>query len=320
MADTHTLPTNTRVLLLVSKGQPETGRRTLVIPDVRGRSLGHAVERIERMGVTVQLTFDYSAKVPANRVIAQYPPPGSHALAGSLVAVQISQGAPHERQMQLVPMPSTIGKNFNEAVELIEAAGLVAEVAETIHPTALPGDVVGQLPNSASVATMPNLVLLRLRPLFLGVALLALGIGLLWYFVGPGVVPNVTGMSIGDATRTLQKAGYFVGSIQATATAKVPTGEVLAQVPAFGAPKRRGTSVFLVVDSGEPSVLVPDLVGTGALQANLVLQSLSLVESKSSAPSARVPRGFVISQSPEVGTPVAPGTTVSLVFSAGKRK
>jgi hypothetical protein len=80
----------------------------------------------------------------------------------------------------------------------------------------------------------------------------------------------------------------------------------------------RGSAVALVVSSGSASVTVPNVVSMtqGNATSALVAAGLTL-GTVTTAASATVPAGSVISQNPLAGTLVAPGSADALVVSSG---
>jgi beta-lactam-binding protein with PASTA domain len=64
-------------------------------------------------------------------------------------------------------------------------------------------------------------------------------------------------------------------------------------------------------------VLVPDVVGDAQAVAEDAIEALGLTVNVEQMPSATVPAGEVISQTPVAGTEVAPGSTVTIVISTG---
>jgi serine/threonine-protein kinase len=82
----------------------------------------------------------------------------------------------------------------------------------------------------------------------------------------------------------------------------------------FGSPRLR-TSQRRITSR---SVAVPDVVGDEQSAAEAEIEAAGLtVDTVTNQASADVPAGNVISQNPEAGTSVAPGSRVDLVVSAG---
>jgi beta-lactam-binding protein with PASTA domain len=88
---------------------------------------------------------------------------------------------------------------------------------------------------------------------------------------------------------------------------------VLAQSPASGkAPQ--GSTVTLTIAQAPPNVTVPNLVGATAYAASARLGKLGLTPSVTMVVKNvnRDYNGLVLSESPQRGTSVVPGTTVTL--------
>jgi serine/threonine-protein kinase len=91
---------------------------------------------------------------------------------------------------------------------------------------------------------------------------------------------------------------------------------VIETEPPAGESVRRGSQVTLIVSSGPGRVSVPPVVGETQNAAEQQLSAVGLEASSSEEASDR-PAGEVISQSPDAGTRVEPGSTVELVVSSG---
>jgi len=135
----------------------------------------------------------------------------------------------------------------------------------------------------------------------------------------PGTVsiPNVVGLTQAAAQTAILTAGLTVGTVTTQSSTTVAAGSVISQSPACGvvAP---GTAISLTVSTGPPPVAVPNLVGDSQLTAIFAIRGAGLtVGTITTAPSSTEPQGFVASQDPPAGTPVAPGFTVNFVVSSG---
>src|SRR5262249_55070235 len=98
----------------------------------------------------------------------------------------------------------------------------------------------------------------------------------------------------------------------------VPAGVVISQDPAAATAVDVGTAVNLVVSSGRPNVLVPNVVGLSQTAASTSITGAGLVGGTVTLQaSTTVPRGNLISESPAAGASVAPGSAVNLVVSLG---
>ena len=127
-------------------------------------------------------------------------------------------------------------------------------------------------------------------------------------------VPNVVGSPQASAESAISNASLIVGRVIPANSATVPIGDVISQDPAAGINVVPGSPVDLVVSG----VAVPNVVGLSQTQAQLALSIAGLtVGTGTTANSATVPIGNVISQSPVAGTNVFPGNPVALVVSLG---
>ncbi|GAA1352370.1 Stk1 family PASTA domain-containing Ser/Thr kinase [Arthrobacter koreensis] len=131
------------VTLLVSRG-PEL----FSVPNVIQRSLEDAREKITEAGLaTGTVTEEFSEDVPAGQVLAQVPAADADLRRGTPVDLTVSKGpAP-------VEVPVVAGKTEQEAVRLIQEAGLSATVSpERINSVDVPkGSVAVQTPSSGLV-------------------------------------------------------------------------------------------------------------------------------------------------------------------------
>lgn len=120
-------------------------------------------------------------------------------------------------------------------------------------------------------------------------------------------VPDVTGMALAEAVKALKAAGL-------SHIADGDADTVRDQLPAMGAIVAKGSMVMLYVAGDPPPeasefVLVPDLSGLSIAEANRLLRvkELTLLVEGS---------GLVTRQTPAAGAFVAPGTSVTAIFSA----
>jgi serine/threonine-protein kinase len=130
-------------------------------------------------------------------------------------------------------------------------------------------------------------------------------------------VPEVAGMSRRDAERTLEEAGFGVGTVtqRSSSTAR---GTVIETTPAGGASAIVPGPITLVLSSGPSAITLPDVTGRSYGDARNILEQLGLTVAGLGLDSASTEKaGTVISQNPAAGRTVASGTTVGLKLSAG---
>ena len=271
---------------------------SISVPDVVGLVQSATVSAITNAGLTVgTVTEEYSATVPPGKVIRQSPPAGNSVLAGSVVNLVLSKGP------QSVTVPDVVGLSGTDAYLALSNAGLALDaVAEEYSDTVPAGRVISQNPpagNSVSPGSTVDLVVSK-GPQFV-------------------TVPNVVGLSGTDAFTALSNAGLSVGTVAEEYSATVPAGKVISQNPIAGNNVSPSSAVDLVLSRGgtQPGT-VPNVVGmTQAAAAAAITSSGLTVGTVAEMPSATVPAGNVISQSPLAGNNASPGSAVDLVLSKG---
>ena len=134
-------------------------------------------------------------------------------------------------------------------------------------------------------------------------------------------VPNVVGRSLSDARSRLQDYDLTVGEIIYDDDSEEAEGTVLSQDPKSGTEVDTGSSVNLVVSSGEGAVTmveVPDLRGRTQDSAESRLEGRGLrLGSVDTAYSDSVEEGLVISQQYDEGTELEEGSSVGVTISLG---
>lgn len=132
-------------------------------------------------------------------------------------------------------------------------------------------------------------------------------------------VPSLVGMTLGEARSELESVGLELGTVTENDAQGFATGEVIDQSPEPGTSLPTSGAVDVVVArGGATTTTVPTITGKELTEAESELKSSDLEMGKvSEQPSDEFDAGIVISQEPEPGAEVAPGTPVDLVVSAG---
>jgi beta-lactam-binding protein with PASTA domain len=134
--------------------------------------------------------------------------------------------------------------------------------------------------------------------------------------VAQATVPNVLGLSVSEAQRVIEEAGFLaqfsVERPQVTDPADV--GAVIDQDPAAGTVATPGSFVELVVGGEVAQVRVPDVMGSTRTAAEGAIHNAGLVPAYSGQ-EAVDPNSPLVDrvalQTPAAGSLVAPGTTVN---------
>jgi YD repeat-containing protein len=200
---------------------------------------------------------------------------------------------------EAVTVPNVVGLTQADAENAILTAGLTVGTVVLTHSDTVPeGTVMSQNPEGGAIANKGS-------PVNLVVSVVELV-----------TVPDVVLRPQSIAEQFLSLSFLTVGEIIPAISAEVEVGSVISQDPVAGAQVRRGTPVNLVVS--RVAVTVPAVVGMPQDQAEASLVTAGLISGAiTSAASATVPVGSVISQYPEAGSIVAQGSGVDLVISLG---
>jgi serine/threonine-protein kinase len=129
-------------------------------------------------------------------------------------------------------------------------------------------------------------------------------------------VDGVVGFQQAEATRRLEAGGFKV-SVVSEANAAEP-GSVISQNPAAGTKVATGSTIEIHVSSAKAPVAVPDVTGKNKDVADQLMRAKGLIANFSQEQNDRIPADTVIRQSPVAGQPLAPGSEVDVVLSAGK--
>jgi beta-lactam-binding protein with PASTA domain len=232
-------PCGSAVDLVVSDGP-------CVVPDVVGMTEARARAAIEAVDdfLVGDVTPECSDTVLAGNVIRQEPVAGP-APCGSSVDLVVSTGQPS--------VPDVVGMAEGDAIAAIEAVAdlLVGAVTPECSDTVPAGDVIRQepVPGPAPCGSSVDLVISTGQP----------------------DVPDVVGMTRGEAEKAITDAGLLLGDVTLAFDDSVPAGSVISQDPGPGT-VLCGSVVDLVVSDG-PCV-VPDVVGMTEAQAKNAIEAV----------------------------------------------
>ncbi len=131
-------------------------------------------------------------------------------------------------------------------------------------------------------------------------------------------IPHIVGQNYYD----IQQA-YASGDIRLEVTEESPNndkpaGMILTQEPEAGDRKVKLPAVIkLTISAGKAKIVLESYKGQQAVAASLSLKNLGLVPVESPEFSEDIPEGIVIRTSPEVGTELQSGDTVTIYVSQG---
>jgi len=199
-----------------------------------------------------------------------------------------------------VAVPSVIGQTEAAAVRLLEEKGFDANVQEEYSDVVAKGSVSRQAPTAGTKARKGGTVDI-------------------WVSQGAEtvVLDSFIGMTAEQVDAWLADED-LVGQPKSGKSGNVGEGEVYRQDPTAGTEVERGSTVTYWVSSGEPRPKVPDLSGMTQSAATTTLSAAGLtLGSVTYEQSTAVSAGLVIRQDPAAGEKVDPGSSVSIVISAG---
>ncbi len=132
------------------------------------------------------------------------------------------------------------------------------------------------------------------------------------------IVPNLAGVTLGQAQASLILQGLVVGNMRWAYSATVPAGTVISQDPAAGKIVSVSTAINLLLSLGPQLAAVPDVTGRPQAEAQTALSDAAFtLGAVTQSYSLTVAAGLVISQDPAAGTLAAPASAVNLVVSQG---
>lgn len=272
----------------------DTKPSTVAVPAVAGKTEKQARTALTAAGLTGKFTREASDEVEKGDVISTDPRAGSQVAPGSNVTVVVSAGP------EAVDVPDLTGKTREEAQKALADLGLEMQVkGEEDAAGAKAGTITRLSPQAGSTVAKGGTVDV-------------------WVATGNVKLPDVKGLSLEEATSTLEGVGLTVESSEREDAEHDP-GTVVEQTPPGGGDTTAavGSTVRLVVAKAVGPSTMPNLIGRSEADARKVLADNGWgAESKSEA-SDSVPKGQVIRTDPAAGSAVAPNSTVVLVISTG---
>jgi serine/threonine-protein kinase len=263
-----------------------SGRWTAV-PRISGLDPTAAERTLQASDLTGAITQAHDDTVPAGQVVSTDPSVGARTLRGSTIRVVVSEGKP------IVP-DITPGASPDAVAQAVRAAQLTPRLdagQDAYNNTVPTGAVVGLNPPPGTQLNIgaPVVVVVSKGP-------------------APNPVPNVVGQPRDQAFAALTQAGFQPFDEPPAFDGKTPGGSVIKTDPGAGTVIGAGDhKVGVQVSNG---VTVPGVTQQPAQQAQQTLQGLGLQVQIQAF--ANDPNGQVVVQSPNAGTLVAPGSTVTI--------
>lgn len=198
------------------------------------------------------------------------------------------------------PVPDVVGATPEVARDEIRSAGLIYDLSEDqVYSDVAVGEVGSTDPEVGERLSPGDPVTVYVSK-------------------GPQEVemPDIAGQNIADALKDLEDLGFVADRIEQEEVESPDDdpGQVISSEPEAGATADREETVTLTVSKGIP---VPSLAGEERADAESTLEELGLTVEIVEEDSENVKEGQVIDQTPDTGTNVGPGSTVTLTVSTG---
>jgi serine/threonine-protein kinase len=205
------------VTLHTSKG-PEV----YAVPAFKGKTFSQAKTLLSQNHLKLgEVTRKNDDTLPKDQVISSSPNAGVKLEPGATVALVVSDGpAP-------VVIPNVVGKNVNDASQILVAAGLTVATTPVFSDSVPKDSVVSQNPPANANGHRRDTVTLSVSQ-------------------GPQLfdVPNVVGKNVNDARTILTQAGF---KVDVSRPPFFGGNTVQAQNPGGGSQRKHGTTIHLVV-------------------------------------------------------------------------
>jgi eukaryotic-like serine/threonine-protein kinase len=268
-----------------------TAAETREVPRVVGRQLVQARAVLERAGFEVEETRVRS-EADFDQVLDQDPDPGEEAEEGSTVVLEVSLGP------GTVLVPTVRNLPQGQAIDELEERGLRANVDRLASDAIREGHAIRTVPGAGNEVERGERIQLFISS---GPELVA--------------VPDVTGLSRDSAEAQISELG-LVPAVQELESEE-PEGQVISQDPGAGTELERGSTVTITVSTGVERVVVPDVVGIGARDAERQVRASGLVPVRREMEVSDASQdGVVIDQRPGTGVEVERGREVVIVVGA----
>ncbi len=132
------------------------------------------------------------------------------------------------------------------------------------------------------------------------------------------VVPDVVGMTMEDANKTLLGSGLTMSIKARNFDDEVEKDRIISQKPVQGLKVKKKAKIEVTVSDGPQLEAVPNLVGKKIADAKVAIRNagfeVGLIDEK---PDDQYEAGIVMSQDPEYGTSYKKGSTINLMVSKG---
>jgi serine/threonine-protein kinase len=220
----------------------------------------------------------------------------AYAVAGVAAVVVVIFAGWFLSSGRYTPIPQVAGLAEPQAAATLQTDGFKVRIGQSVHNNTYPaGDVISTSPSGRATGGATIVLTISSGPRMI-------------------TVPPVTGHSLNGAIANLQQAGLMVSSQpQNVGSQSVPVGTVAGTNPPAGTSWPANKPVYVQVVTGRP---VPNLIGqnVGAIQSWAGSNGVTLVQNQVASDQAA---GTIVAQSPQPGSLLTPGETITVSVSNG---
>ncbi|MFE6662241.1 Stk1 family PASTA domain-containing Ser/Thr kinase [Streptomyces sp. NPDC057697] len=258
------------------------------VPSLLGQTQKDAEKRLSDAGLELKgVKRSYSDTVERGKVISSDPASGARVRGNAAVTLVVSRGP------EIVKVPDVRDLSRADAGRELKKAGLVpGMVTEEFSEETDRGDVIRTEP-AAGTGRHPD-----------SAVALVISKG------APVDVPDVTGLSVEDATSALEDEGLKAKVLPDRVHSSEDAGDIARQSPGEGTEAAEGDTIELTVSEGPRMVDVPDVTGKDVDEATSTLKGAGF--------EVKVDRPFlsfsdtIASQSVDGGEQAPEGSTITI--------
>jgi serine/threonine-protein kinase len=201
--------------------------RAAEVPSITGVTVDQARDLLRARGLLLTLQGERpDPAIPAGKIAGQLPLAGSRAAQGAAIEAFVSSGP------GVVTIPTLTGTRPDDAAEQLRSRKLLlGPRREEASATVAAGLVIGTEPPAGSAVSPEGVVGLIIS-------------------TGPAAkpVPKVLGFRLSKAKKTIEEAGFKVGSIKYGSSDSYDDEVIIKQEPAESSPATPGAVINLVVN------------------------------------------------------------------------
>ena len=231
-------------------------------------------------------------------------------------------------QGNTVNMPSLLGKTYAEARTVLEELGLKIERGESEKSNQYSaGQIIAQSEESGNSVKVGTTVTVTLAAA--GSTASSDGTSSTGSTTSSTTttttnskvkVPSVVGKDENAAKSAITAAGLTVGTVSEASSDTIESGLVISQSPSANSETESGGKVNIVLSSGPNKKKVTDVIGHESSRAQSELAGDGFKVEVKETYSDDMRAGLVVSTSPDRGTYVQPGSTVTITVSKGREQ